>query len=769
MHASTTVWRRGSLAVLLFVCGTLASPSAPARPVVLQEVARLTSPDPALRMTGAVALDGNDLLVVASEPLDGTEGQRAVLYHFERGSDGSWLPRGPIFSAVYDEAARRDVVLRNGLGMVLVGLADGEFALLERTGTGWKITRASSSNPLLGRIREVRIAAVHGQTIAVGADDSALGGVLHLLEKNTAGTWAITHTFEAPEDADDGFVGPDIAFAGDEAFADADGLAMAGETSVFDRIGGTWQQTATLHPRVRTRWQTIVVDDSIAVRRNNWTQPGDVLSFYTRLAPGEAFTVKYSLLTAEWFADKRPGAVIVEGNLAYAATGSDDTRGRDAGSIAVYSRTAPRRFEHTVTLVASDASAGATLGVASDPRTGATFGPNIAASGRRVAALGLSPPDANGSRTETIYVFELPAPLPAVARVQDTFEDLNSAGWTPWGFTNWRVVSSGRTHVFRQTNTQGDARAIFEDFQGGNQSIQADLKLNAFAATGTHWAGLMARYTDSKNFYYLMQEANTLQIRKIVNGVFTPIASTPFTLQVGRKYRVRLEAVGTWLRAYVNDRLMLTARDTAHSSGRTGLAMWKANAEYDNVVITSSPYTTLHADSFDGTDDEKVTPAWVTLPANAWARITTGTGAQVFKQSVANGNARAVHGAPTDDQIVTADIRPTTFHASGGWAGLMVRHVNTSTYYYAFLHSSGQVSLRRWMNGQVTVLNEVPFTVTAGTSYRMRLEAIGSTLRVYVNGQFMAEAVDSAIPQGRYGLVTYRAAAEFDNFNASRP
>jgi hypothetical protein len=118
---------------------------------------------------------------------------------------------------------------------------------------------------------------------------------------------------------------------------------------------------------------------------------------------------------------------------------------------------------------------------------------------------------------------------------------------------------------------------------------------------------------------------------------------------------------------------------------------------------------------------------------------------------------------------VTADIRPTTFHASGGWAGLMARYVDTSTYYYAFLHSSGQVSLRRWMNGQITVLDEAPLTVTPGTSYRMRLDAIGNRLRLYVNGQFVAEAVDAAIPWGRYGLVTNRAAAQFDNFNSSRP
>jgi hypothetical protein len=38
-----------------------------------------------------------------------------------------------------------------------------------------------------------------------------------------------------------------------------------------------------------------------------------------------------------------------------------------------------------------------------------------------------------------------------------------------------------------------------------------------------------------------------------------------------------------------------------------------------------------------------------------------------------------------------------------------------------------------------------------------------------VNGQFLAEAVDSAIPHGGYGLITYRAGAEFDSFKATPP
>ena len=68
-----------------------------------------------------------------------------------------------------------------------------------------------------------------------------------------------------------------------------------------------------------------------------------------------------------------------------------------------------------------------------------------------------------------IYLFELPDPLPLVTREQDTFEDLNAAGWTPSGLTNWRVLAASGTQVFRQTNTQGDARAIFDAFEGANR------------------------------------------------------------------------------------------------------------------------------------------------------------------------------------------------------------------------------------------------------------------------------------------------------------
>jgi hypothetical protein len=43
------------------------------------------------------------------------------------------------------------------------------------------------------------------------------------------------------------------------------------------------------------------------------------------------------------------------------------------------------------------------------------------------------------------------------------------------------------------------------------------------------------------------------------------------------------------------------------------------------------------------------------------------------------------------------------------------------------------------------------------------------SLRLYINDRLIAEGMDSDLPAGRYGLVTYRAAADFDTFSSKRP
>ena len=66
-------------------------------------------------------------------------------------------------------------------------------------------------------------------------------------------------------------------------------------------------------------------------------------------------------------------------------------------------------------------------------------------------------------------------------------------------------------------------------------------------------------------------------------------------------------------------------------------------------------------------------------------------------------------------------------------------------------------------------LGAAVLTVTPNTWYNVRLEAVGVRLRTYVNGRLVLEATDSQPVIGRVGLVTSRAAADFDDIRAVIP
>jgi hypothetical protein len=60
-------------------------------------------------------------------------------------------------------------------------------------------------------------------------------------------------------------------------------------------------------------------------------------------------------------------------------------------------------------------------------------------------------------------------------------------------------------------------------------------------------------------------------------------------------------------------------------------------------------------------------------------------------------------------------------------------------------------------------LASAPLPVAINTDYRLRLEAAGDRLRVFVNGVKVLEAHDAALSHGRAALITYMAKADFDN------
>jgi hypothetical protein len=298
-----------------------------------------------------------------------------------------------------------------------------------------------------------------------------------------------------------------------------------------------------------------------------------------------------------------------------------------------------------------------------------------------------------------------------------------------------------------------------------NQSIETVVTPRAFASTGEKWFGLTVRQTDPGNFYYLtVRSTNRVELRSLRNGVISVLWWTEIPVTLNRPYWLRLEAVGTWLRVYVDGQLMWQVSDSVHTHGSAGIRTYKAAADFDNIVISPTSQTTLLIDRFDMPDHPIV---W-TARQGQWVQPTESS--PLMSQTSLGGDGRLTASETADDQVVTARARANTF-APGGerWFGLMARFQDERNFYYVTVRNVGTVSLRKVVNGTIYILDTASLPVTTGQWYSLRLEAVGNLLRVYVDGRLLVEAADSSHARGTYGLATYRTAADFDDVVVTQP
>src|ERR687893_1243793 len=142
----------------------------------------------------------------------------------------------------------------------------------------------------------------------------------------------------------------------------------------------------------------------------------------------------------------------------------------------------------------------------------------------------------------------------------DDFEDGDAKGWTKSGGT-WTVVTDG-TRVYKQSSTSSDARARAGSSAWTNYAVQARVKALSFNGSD-RFVALLARAQGSTSYYYLtLRNSNRLELKKLVSGSSTTLASKAFTVTAGTWYTLRVEVVGNSLSAYVDGALQLTATDS---------------------------------------------------------------------------------------------------------------------------------------------------------------------------------------------------------------
>ena len=94
---------------------------------------------------------------------------------------------------------------------------------------------------------------------------------------------------------------------------------------------------------------------------------------------------------------------------------------------------------------------------------------------------------------------------------------------------------------------------------------------------------LAARVIDESNYYYVtLRRSQQLSLRRKVNGQVQVLATVPQSVDLGTIYDLRLEIIGTHIRAYVNGELKIERLDSTLSEGgggRNALLMNKTAAD----------------------------------------------------------------------------------------------------------------------------------------------------------------------------------------------
>jgi hypothetical protein len=97
-------------------------------------------------------------------------------------------------------------------------------------------------------------------------------------------------------------------------------------------------------------------------------------------------------------------------------------------------------------------------------------------------------------------------------------------------------------------------------------------------------------------------------------------------------------------------------------------------------------------------------------------------------------------------------------------AGVTARARDDTTYYRLALTSDGRAVLEAYAGyPNVTTLGTASVGVTPGTWHDLRIDVSGSTVTGYVDGRPIGSGTSTLTGNGRIGLETYQATAEFDN------
>ncbi|MBB5868112.1 pectin methylesterase-like acyl-CoA thioesterase [Allocatelliglobosispora scoriae] len=266
-----------------------------------------------------------------------------------------------------------------------------------------------------------------------------------------------------------------------------------------------------------------------------------------------------------------------------------------------------------------------------------------------------------------------PSSATAATLFADDFEDGNSAGWTTSAGT-WSVVADG-TSALRQSGTSSDTRARAGSSSWTNYTVTARVKPVAFNGSNRFVALLARAQSDTSYYYVTLRSTNVFELKKLVSGSSTTLATTSVSVAAGTWYTVSLTVSGSSIRGSVNGTTTLSATDSQFSSGGIGVATYYASASFDDVTVADSA---TPSPSASASAPPSPSPSPSSPPGTTIVVAKDGSGNYSTVQA-------AVNAVPTNNtRRVTITIKPGTYRE--------LVTVPSNKPYISFIGSTGSAS-----------------------------------------------------------------------------
>jgi len=284
--------------------------------------------------------------------------------------------------------------------------------------------------------------------------------------------------------------------------------------------------------------------------------------------------------------------------------------------------------------------------------------------------------------------------------------------------------------------------------------------------------GLIFRYVDEDNYYRLSMDRQRGYRRLVrrAHGVVTTIWEDAGTFEVGMPFTLAVDAVGSRLMGYMNERLLFEVTDNTHAAGQIGLYCWGnpgARFEFVEVRSLNLEANALFSDRFAEDDYDDWTDVWAITNAEQEDGVEDEPSDWVVEEGALHqrGNIwtkpndrdtlskKGTHATAGDPEWTDIAFSLRFRSLDDDALGVLFRYTDEQHYYRFSMDAQRHYRrLVKNVGGTFRLLWEDTSTYETDRSYGLTIVAIGSMLRGYLDGVSMFIVEDSDLLRGCIGL-----------------